>query len=414
MFILRTMVERLEELGYSVEERVVDTWRYGVPQFRQRLILVALAERRRVRVASRVRRRVTVENAIGDLPEVEGGWRPSNGDGEDPVHRAGSTTTAPRPTSSGEPAAGVADGRTPTGSTTTSHGRSARTTRWRSRRWTHDTRYSDLDPELKRYRDDIFDDKYKRLDPNDVSGRSRRTSPRTATGTSTRTRTAPSPSVRPLGCRRSPTRSGSPARRRLPSGRSATPCRSSLGRRIGEAVLRVTRRRRPAPHLDRTRRRGARRLVQGNPPTSVPWLAAENRWLVCRPRSSGVALAEDTWAGVGADPDSRRPGGDARRDAAVLALARQWRRERAATSSRRPRRGYRRTPRRSRRGAGRRTWRRPRMSRRPSPTSRPVVPGDTEDPVLVGYGVLRVAARFQGVSVDARTGCRTAGSRSRG
>jgi DNA (cytosine-5)-methyltransferase 1 len=29
-----------------------------------------------------------------------------------------------------------------------------------------------------------------------------------------------------------------------------------------------------------------------------------------------------------------------------------------------------------------------------------VVPGDTEDPVLAGYGVLRVAARFQGVSVD--------------
>ena len=43
MVILRTMIERLEALGYSVEERVVDTWRHGVPQFRQRLILVALA-----------------------------------------------------------------------------------------------------------------------------------------------------------------------------------------------------------------------------------------------------------------------------------------------------------------------------------------------------------------------------------
>ena len=44
MFILRTMVHELESLGYAVEERVVDTSRYGVPQFRQRLILVALRD----------------------------------------------------------------------------------------------------------------------------------------------------------------------------------------------------------------------------------------------------------------------------------------------------------------------------------------------------------------------------------
>src|SRR5690606_36475285 len=42
MFIFRSMVEELEHIGYSVEERVVDAWRYGVPQFRQRLLLVAL------------------------------------------------------------------------------------------------------------------------------------------------------------------------------------------------------------------------------------------------------------------------------------------------------------------------------------------------------------------------------------
>ena len=44
MFILRTMVHELESLGYAVEERVVDTSQYGVPQFRQRLILVALRD----------------------------------------------------------------------------------------------------------------------------------------------------------------------------------------------------------------------------------------------------------------------------------------------------------------------------------------------------------------------------------
>ena len=59
--------------------------------------------------------------------------------------------------------------RTCTKSSITSPGRCATTTSWRSRRWTPATRYSDLAPELKRYRDDIFDDKYKRLDANDVS-----------------------------------------------------------------------------------------------------------------------------------------------------------------------------------------------------------------------------------------------------
>ena len=45
MFILRTMVHELESMGYAVEERVVDTSQYGVPQFRQRLILVALRDK---------------------------------------------------------------------------------------------------------------------------------------------------------------------------------------------------------------------------------------------------------------------------------------------------------------------------------------------------------------------------------
>ena len=34
---------------------------------------------------------------------------------------------------------------------------------------THKTKYSDLAPEHQRYRNDIFDDKYKRLDENDLS-----------------------------------------------------------------------------------------------------------------------------------------------------------------------------------------------------------------------------------------------------
>ena len=44
MFILRSVVFELERLGYSVQERVLEAWRFGVPQFRQRLILVAVRE----------------------------------------------------------------------------------------------------------------------------------------------------------------------------------------------------------------------------------------------------------------------------------------------------------------------------------------------------------------------------------
>src|SRR5262249_41606970 len=79
MFILRTMVHELEDLGYAVEERVVDTWRSGVPQFRQRLILVALRDRIAFQWPEEVPDKVTVWNAISDLPEVKGGWRPQGG-----------------------------------------------------------------------------------------------------------------------------------------------------------------------------------------------------------------------------------------------------------------------------------------------------------------------------------------------
>ncbi len=84
MVILRAMIERLEDLGYNVEERVIDTSRHGVPQYRHRLILVALAGGLAFRWPAESGK-VSVENAIGDLPGVEGGWRPDNGEGTEPV-----------------------------------------------------------------------------------------------------------------------------------------------------------------------------------------------------------------------------------------------------------------------------------------------------------------------------------------
>ena len=162
MFILRSIVESLEQFGYSVEERVVDAWRYGVPQFRQRLLLVALKGKIKFTWPAEVRQKVTVWNAIGDLPEVEGGWRPEGG-AEGWSDYSGPLTQFQREMRSvvAEADAGkVFDHIT-------------RPVRDDDREafegMTHDTKYTDLSAEHQRYRGDIFDDKYNRLNENDLS-----------------------------------------------------------------------------------------------------------------------------------------------------------------------------------------------------------------------------------------------------
>jgi DNA (cytosine-5)-methyltransferase 1 len=157
MFILRSMVEELEQLGYSVEERVVDTSVYGVPQFRQRLILVALRQAVAFHWPTPSTRQTRLSEVISDLPEVRGGDRPDGGaegwwpydgprtffqrwlrEGVPPEddHKIYDHITRPvRPDD--EKAFELMDS---------------------------STRYSQLPAEYKRYRDDIFDDKYKRLD----------------------------------------------------------------------------------------------------------------------------------------------------------------------------------------------------------------------------------------------------------
>lgn len=162
MFILRTMVEELEALGYNVEERVIDAWRYGVPQFRQRLILVALRDNVEFVWPSESPNRVSVWNAIGDMPEVEGGWRP-NGGASGWANYDGPQTTFQQSMRSGVAPADqhkLFDHITrPVRPDDLAAFESMDST----------TKYSELPEEVKRYRDDIFDDKYKRLDENDLS-----------------------------------------------------------------------------------------------------------------------------------------------------------------------------------------------------------------------------------------------------
>ncbi|WP_286174668.1 DNA cytosine methyltransferase [Mycobacterium sp. DL99] len=162
MFILRSMVEELEQMSYSVEERVVDTWRYGVPQFRQRLILVALQGNTQFRWPTETARKVTVWNAIGDLPEVEGGWRPEGGE-HGWADYAGPITAYQR----------EMRGRIAPVDSNKVFDHITRPVRDDDREafesMTHATKYTDLDKEHQRYRGDIFDDKYNRLNENDLS-----------------------------------------------------------------------------------------------------------------------------------------------------------------------------------------------------------------------------------------------------
>ena len=79
MQILRTMVEILEDLGYSVSVRVLESSKFEIPQPRQRLILVALQNGNSFSWPEESGYQVTLRTAIGDLPHVEGGWRPEGG-----------------------------------------------------------------------------------------------------------------------------------------------------------------------------------------------------------------------------------------------------------------------------------------------------------------------------------------------
>lgn len=162
MFILRAVVEELEQLGYAVQEQVVEGRDFGIPQFRQRLIVVATRDRSGFKFPEPVSEQVTLWNAIGDMPEVEGGWRPDGG-AEGWIEYEGPGTSYQALMRAG----------VPKGQASRLYDHITRPVREDDalafeHMDTH-TRYSQLPQQVQRYRTDIFDDKYKRLDENDLS-----------------------------------------------------------------------------------------------------------------------------------------------------------------------------------------------------------------------------------------------------
>lgn len=163
MRILRTIVDELELGGYTVHTRILSAPDYGIPQFRQRTILVAVLDGHSFAWPEPVEHQVTLGHAIGDLPPVEGGWRPEGG--------ADGFTTY-------EPDLDVSFVRRMRDGLHVDrldrlYDHITRPVRDDDReifdQMDSTTKYSDIDDDLKRYRDDIFDDKYKRLDNNQPS-----------------------------------------------------------------------------------------------------------------------------------------------------------------------------------------------------------------------------------------------------
>lgn len=401
MVILRTMTERLESLGYSVEERVINTAKFGVPQYRHRLIMVALRDGTAFRWPDEAAARVTVENAIGDLPPVEGGWRPDNGDGEDKVGSGWATYSGPITDFQKRARDGV--GRTAADRVYDHITRPVREDDALAfAQMDSTTRYSDLDPELKRYRDDIFDDKYKRLDPNDVSRtitahiakdgywyihpfQDRTITVREAARLQTfpdwfRFAGAPTAAFRQIG--------------------NAVPV--ALGRILGEAILRSLREATAAAISTRELSQTLATWLATTPPVHLPWLEAVSRWQVIQ--------AELLWDRIG-DEQAVRAWQAIRNlttpeetlDAMPLIrrLAGQWNRAKRCDELEQAARYFSANP----------ELLHPdvpfdSLTEAPFVTTAiadmacRIVPGETEDPVLVSHGLLRVAARYQGLNVD--------------
>ena len=157
--IFRSLVSELEAAGYAVHTVLLRSCDHGVPQLRRRLFLVALAEGTRYNWPSASRKQATVRDAIGDLPPVEGGWRSAEGaDGYLEYELPTSPSAFAKRARKGLPAA----------DRNRVHDHITRPVRDDDRAifesMDSTTRYSQIDESLKRYRDDIFDDKYKRLD----------------------------------------------------------------------------------------------------------------------------------------------------------------------------------------------------------------------------------------------------------
>ena len=151
--VLREMSDKLEGNGYRASLNLVDAWNFGVPQHRQRMILLARRDGREMRWPAK-QEKIPLEDVLDDLPEL----------GEGVGGRTMPYSKPPRSPFEKAMRAGAGD-------QVTEH--MTRAVRSDDREifafMSPTTLYSDVPSHLRRYRADSFTDKYHRLDRHGLS-----------------------------------------------------------------------------------------------------------------------------------------------------------------------------------------------------------------------------------------------------
>lgn len=153
--VVRTIEEQLENLGYATQVRLVDAWRYGVPQHRKRLILLARNDVEKFDWRPEQDKRTTLHEAIGDLPVLPVKPTERVGQRELPYSKPPKPSAFMQAMREGAPRDRVWDHMT----------RRVRKDDWEIfSEMNSKTLYSEISPDLQRYRANHFTDKYKKLD----------------------------------------------------------------------------------------------------------------------------------------------------------------------------------------------------------------------------------------------------------
>ena len=149
--VVRIMVDALESAGYVTQVRLADAWRYGVPQHRKRLILLARRDGHAFTWPDEQPQLTMLRDTIGDLPSLG-----STSGSREMAYVAPAVPSAF--------SVSMRDGATPG----VLHDHMTRAVRDDDlevfKLMDSKTLYSDIPAELRRYTADSFDDKYKRLD----------------------------------------------------------------------------------------------------------------------------------------------------------------------------------------------------------------------------------------------------------
>ena len=155
-FVVRRIAQDLEEAGYATQVRLVDAWKYGVPQHRKRLILLARNDVDKFTWRPADTKLTTLRDAIYDLPDLD----------EDDYGARRLPYRMPRGISSF-----AREMRKNTKGVVWDH----MTRRVRPddkvifKHMESDTLYSDLPKQYQRYNPEQFTDKYKKLAWNELS-----------------------------------------------------------------------------------------------------------------------------------------------------------------------------------------------------------------------------------------------------